>query len=125
MPLRIPGYQRPYRWTTKNVADLLGDIDVAIEEADKHNDYRYRIGSAILHRNEAEGRLDIVDGQQRVITLLLIMLNLNPNESFPLLEEATFSDHETQVNMRTNFESIADWVGYQPEEWRKRAMRAF
>lgn len=125
MDLRIPGYQRPYRWTKKNVADLLGDIGTAIEEADKHHDYRYRIGSVILHRNEAEGFFDIVDGQQRVLTLLMIMLHLCPDASFPLLEEATFSDCETQTNMRVNYEFIADWVGYQSEEWRGRAVKAF
>ena len=26
--LRIPGYQRPYRWTTKNISDLLADINI-------------------------------------------------------------------------------------------------
>ena len=125
LPLRIPEYQRPYRWTNKNVADLLGDINTAIAEAKRYSDYRYRIGSVILHRNEVDGHFDIVDGQQRVITLLLIMLYLDPNTSFPLLEEATFSDRETQANMRANHEFIADWVGYQPDEWRESAVRAF
>lgn len=125
MPLRIPGYQRPYRWATKNVADLLGDIAAAIEEADRYPGYRYRIGSVILHRNEVNGHLDIVDGQQRVLTLLLIMLHIDPGASFPLLEEATFSDRETQANMRANYEFIGDWVGYQPDEWCEKAVRAF
>ena len=125
LSLRVPAYQRPYRWTTKNVADLLGDINTAIEEAGKHPDYRYRIGSVILHRNEVDGCLDIVDGQQRVLTLLLIMLHLDPGASFPLLDNATFSDRETQDNMRANYEFIGDWVGYQPDEWREKAARSF
>lgn len=123
--LRVPGYQRPYRWTTRNVADLLGDIGTAIEEADRYPGYRYRIGSVILHRNEADGCLDIVDGQQRVLTLLLVMLRLDSAASFPLLDNATFSNRETQANMRANFEFIGDWVGYQPDAWRGRAARAF
>ena len=120
MHLRIPGHQWPYRWTTKNVAGLLSDIATAIEEADRYHDYRYRIGSVILHRC-----LDIVDGQQLVITLPLIMLRLDPSAGFQLLDTATFSDCETQANMRANCEFIGDWVGYQPDEWRERVMRAF
>lgn len=124
MPLRIPGYQRPYRWTTKNVADLLGDINEVVEEAAKHDGYRYRIGSVILHHDDVDGRFDIVDGQQRVLTLLLLVLCLSPETQFPLLDEGTFSDRETQANMRANYEFISDWVGYQPDEWRGRAMAA-
>lgn len=125
MRLHIPGYQRPYRWTTRNVAALLGDLDTAISEADKIPDFRYRIGTVILHRNDSDDCLDIVDGQQRVLSLLLLMLYLDPDASFPLLSEAVFSDSETQHNLRTNYEFIADWVGYQPEEWRRKAKAAF
>ena len=114
--LRIPSYQRPYRWTARNVSALLGDIDSAISEAVRQPGYRYRIGSVILHRTGAEGSCDIVDGQQRILSLLLLMLILDPGVSLPLLERASFSDRETQRNLRANYELISDWVGYQPEE---------
>ena len=123
--LRIPSYQRPYRWTARNVSALLGDIDSAISEAVRRPGYRYRIGSVILHRTGAEGSCDIVDGQQRILSLLLLMLILDPGVSLPLLERASFSDRETQRNLRANYELISDWVGYQPREWRERAVRAF
>ena len=125
MRLHIPGYQRPYRWTTRNVAALLGDIDTAISEADMITDFRYRIGTVILHRNDLGDCLDIVDGQQRILSLLLLMLYLDPDASFPLLSEAVFSDSETQHNLRTNYVFIADWVDYQPEEWWRKAKAAF
>lgn len=125
MELRIPAYQRPYRWTTKSIADLLVDIDNAVDESAKYDDYRYRIGSVILHDNEAEGCYDLVDGQQRTLSLLLLMLLLDPEARFPLLDSATFHDRETQYNMRTNFEFMRDWVGYQPEGWRGRAIKAY
>lgn len=122
--LRIPSYQRPYRWTARNVSALLGDIDSAISEAVRQPGYRYRIGSVILHRTGAEGSCDIVDGQQRILSLLLLMLILDPGVSLPLLERASFSDRETQRNLRANYELISDWVGYQPEEWRAAAKKA-
>lgn len=122
--LRIPEYQRPYRWTARNVSALLGDIDGAISEAARQPRYRYRIGSVILHRTETEGSCDIVDGQQRILSLLLLMLVLDPDVSLPLLERASFSDRETQRNLRANYELISDWVGCQPEEWRAAAKKA-
>ena len=33
--LRIPPYQRPYKWTKKNITDLLLDIETSIREAKK------------------------------------------------------------------------------------------
>ena len=64
--LSIPSYQRPYRWNTKNVRQLLDDI-LSNKNAGKD---RYRIGSVILHKNG--DNYDIVDGQQRITTLLLL-----------------------------------------------------
>ena len=62
--LRIPDYQRPYKWTVANVAQLIDDIDTF-----RRYD-RYRIGTVILHAKD--GRLEIVDGQQRFVTFCLI-----------------------------------------------------
>ena len=42
--LRIPNYQRPYRWTTKNVHQLLEDISLSMYSGKK----QYRIGSLIF-----------------------------------------------------------------------------
>lgn len=107
------------------MAALLGDIDSAIAESEKQSGFRYRIGTVILHRNEAEGCLDLVDGQQRTLSLLLLMLYLDSDASFPLLREGSFSNAETQRNLRANYEFIADWAAYQPAEWREKAKVAF
>lgn len=66
--LRIPEYQRPYRWNDTNVRQLLEDIKSSFLSGKKH----YLIGSVILHNNEKLKSFDIVDGQQRLTTLLLI-----------------------------------------------------
>ena len=73
--LRIPEYQRPYRWEEKNVRQLLEDI-MASKTSGKKN---YRIGSVILYDNPEEETLDIVDGQQRLTTLYLIMKACSSN----------------------------------------------
>jgi hypothetical protein len=61
--LKIPAYQRPYKWTSKNINQLFGDI-VTHKDAPP-----YRLGTIVLHREG--GDLNIVDGQQRIVSLLL------------------------------------------------------
>jgi len=63
--LKIPHYQRPYKWQKKNVKQLMEDI---IQHKDKS---AYRIGTIVIHKDE-NGDLNIVDGQQRILTLTLI-----------------------------------------------------
>ena len=57
----IPTYQRPYKWTSKNVNQLISDLETFQFQKS------YRLGSLVLHNNE------IVDGQQRIVTLSLIL----------------------------------------------------
>ena len=72
--LKIPPYQRPYKWTAKNANQLLDDIIEAINE----NKEVYRVGTLILHNKNNENKdYDIVDGQQRVITFALLLQALN------------------------------------------------
>lgn len=61
--LTIPQYQRPYKWTGKNINQLFSDIAT---HKDKSS---YRLGTIVFHQEGA--RKNIVDGQQRTITLLL------------------------------------------------------
>ena len=61
----IPSYQRPYKWTLKNIAQLFQDLRT------HQNRSAYRLGTLVFHRN-GKGELEIVDGQQRTLTLFLI-----------------------------------------------------
>lgn len=63
--LKIPDYQRPYKWTSQNVRQLLEDV----ERFKGPN--KYRIGTIVLHKENGEHYL--VDGQQRTISFLLIL----------------------------------------------------
>ena len=108
--LRIPPYQRPYKWTKKNITDLLLDIETSIREAKKYKDFKYRVGTMILYANTEEGKLtyDIVDGQQRILSFLLLKLCLNPDFTCSLLS-ATFSDKVTLGNLHSNSDRIREW----------------
>lgn len=79
--LNVPEYQRPYKWERKHIRNLFYDLREAIEKKTSV----YRIGSVILH-NKNEKQLDIVDGQQRLLSICLFLLAYDQNH---LLEGAT------------------------------------
>ena len=66
--LTIPVYQRPYKWTEKNVIQLLEDIFEYVILKNKN----YRIGNIILENEESPNNL--VDGQQRLTTISLLLI---------------------------------------------------
>ena len=68
--LSIPDYQRPYKWQTKQVQQLLEDLLFHYK-----NKQDYRIGTVIVHHQGSS--FDIVDGQQRITSLLLILKQLD------------------------------------------------
>ena len=108
--LVIPSYQRPYKWTEKNIRELILDIQKGIEDANKYPNFKYRVGTVILYANTEEGKLtyDIVDGQQRILSFLLLKLCLSPNFTCSLLS-ATFSDKVTLGNLHSNSDRIREW----------------
>lgn len=72
--LTIPTYQRPYKWTQVNINQLFQDLDVhQLQSA-------YRLGTVVFHQDLEQitnkkqnmaSSLNIVDGQQRTLTLVL------------------------------------------------------
>jgi uncharacterized protein with ParB-like and HNH nuclease domain len=66
--LVIPPYQRPYKWSEKNCNELFFDMKEALD-AEKS---AYRLGNLIFHKS-ADLKFNIVDGQQRTISLLLLL----------------------------------------------------
>lgn len=115
----IPSYQRPYKWTAKNVNQLIDDIIY-------HNDKSaYRLGTLVIHSEISENNktiLNIVDGQQRTLTLTLIAhaITLNCTEKlkaiykrgeklenyFPKLTNLAFSSEITKANIQNNYKII-------------------
>lgn len=67
----IPEYQRPYSWSTDNVSQLLDDLETSFT----NNEPEYFIGSMICIK-KANNSFEVVDGQQRLTTLSLILVQL-------------------------------------------------
>ncbi len=69
---QIPIYQRPYQWTKENCEKLLDDLFEDYEE-DRESDYF--CGSLVLVKSDPNSKTeiyDIVDGQQRLSTFILL-----------------------------------------------------
>ncbi|WP_367758429.1 DUF262 domain-containing protein [Helicobacter pylori] len=69
---QIPDYQRPYQWTEENCEKLLDDLFEDYEE-DRESDYF--CGSLVLVKSDPNSKTeiyDIVDGQQRLSTFILL-----------------------------------------------------
>lgn len=75
---RVPNYQRGYSWERRQIAEFLEDLELL--GPGRH----HYTGTVILHdthsvshENDAEGNnylpVDIVDGQQRITTILLLL----------------------------------------------------
>lgn len=121
--LALPDYQRPYKWTKKNVEELLTDISGAIDDNQKYGDgFKYRIGTILIHRSQ-DGMLNIVDGQQRIISIALICLYLD--SSFrPALISHSFEDTISRQNIHNNYLFIRQWFSLKGEEEKKLFLEA-
>lgn len=96
--LTIPVYQRPYKWTDQHVSQLFEDIDL------HKNKKAYRLGTLVFHGDkDGEGRgeecLNIVDGQQRTLTLTLAVLAIIETR----LEAS--EDHKDRAIQRTDLKN--------------------
>jgi len=108
--IAIPNYQRPYKWTTKNVNQLIDDILIHKEKSE------YRLGTLVLHNHD--GVFDIVDGQQRTITLTLIAHAIIQKQGKTKEEEKalknfdlkrlnlSFANDISKANIQNNFKQI-------------------
>lgn len=85
---QIPIYQRPYQWTEENCEKLLDDLFFNYED-DRESDYF--CGSLVLITISEDSKAktyDVVDGQQRLSTFILLAKVLATLYSERLTEES-------------------------------------
>lgn len=106
MELLVPKYQRPYKWKEKNVIQLLEDISDSFFA----NRKSYRLGTVILHNDKETNRLNIVDGQQRLVTISIVLYFL---KFTPSILKEKFPHVTSKNNVKHNFNKIKNWF----ENW--------
>lgn len=88
--LSLPDYQREYCWEDKNIIDLWHNLKKI------QNGKPFHLGTIILH--DYKNKYDIIDGQQRLITLSIILLALGYKKYLPLLT-ASYESTDTQEHI--------------------------
>ncbi|GAA9902088.1 DUF262 domain-containing protein [Helicobacter pylori] len=108
---QIPIYQRPYQWTEENCEKLLDDLFFNYED-DRESDYF--CGSLVLIAISEDSKAktyDVVDGQQRLSTFILLAKVLATLYSERLTEESKDYLQESLISKygkkdRLNFNAI-------------------
>jgi hypothetical protein len=72
----IPSYQRGYRWTPTQVVQLLEDIREFARRANPQLEDFYCLQPLVI-KARPDGKLEVVDGQQRLTTLFLVLRHFN------------------------------------------------
>ncbi len=85
----IPDYQRGYAWEKKQVDDLLKDVEHLMSDGAA---LRHYTGTLVLSRPQgvAEGEFHVVDGQQRLTTLVIFLHQVC--ERLPAEQKAAFAE---------------------------------
>lgn len=97
----IPEYQRAYAWGKKQLQDFIDDV----ENQNLHKDYFF--GTLLFHERGSEGNyelIDVVDGQQRITTLIIFMKLLldklkSMGDDVEILEE-TYLQYKKEFKLR-------------------------
>lgn len=95
---KIPLYQRNYAWGEPEISQLFADITAGLEEQPNQP---YYLGTLVVARSQIKKGSDkedhdyeLIDGQQRFTTLLIILINLRNRKALG----------ETQINAELSFE---------------------
>ena len=88
---RIPGYQRPYAWTTEQARELFDDLLTFMQAAGGPVEEMppYFLGSIVLIKSDTSPEADVVDGQQRLTTLTILLAAIRASVSEPSASEVT------------------------------------
>lgn len=100
----IPMYQRPYTWGEDECSQLWQDIVEFFNDSDKQKDDKYFLGSIVTYTENDKKEQNIIDGQQRTTTLMLLIkalhtkiLNAKGNESNRLIDNIVSCLWETNM----------------------------
>jgi len=118
----IPEYQRPYKWSVQSIDDMLWDINNSVQQSFSYSNYKYRIGTIILHKTDDV--LNVVDGQQRLISLTLISKYLDHDYDNAILRN-TFYDKITQKHIHDNYIHIKEWFSLRDKDIKESFKKAF
>jgi len=132
----IPAYQRGFRWSRLQVTQLLDDIRDFTKRRNPQPEEFYCLQPLVI-KVRSSGDFEVVDGQQRLTTLLLILRHFNERlaekyrqtlfmlgyETRPGLDEFLETSNEEAANDNVDFfhlyqaiQAIEEWFGQRDSE---------
>ncbi|QDF68527.1 DUF262 domain-containing protein [Shewanella sp. SNU WT4] len=104
----IPSYQRPYVWTDEDAVKLFEDIKTAFESKEA----QYFIGSALSARRDTATHdvYELIDGQQRTTTLMLISIAFRASKIPCALAEVSVLGKQSRLGFEIR-ESVSNLLG--------------
>ncbi len=99
----IPVYQRNYAWGVVEIEQLVQDLYKAFEQ-DK--DKAYYLGTLVVH-HRADGRYEVIDGQQRLTTLHILNKCLSKFDDGCDLYKIQWDAEQTNLQFESRPESKA------------------
>ncbi|KFH27552.1 hypothetical protein JM68_00715 [Helicobacter pylori] len=110
---QIPIYQRPYQWGKEQCEELLNDL---FENYEDHGEDDYFCGSLVFIQSDKDNKTDIVDGQQRLSTFILlakVLATLYSERLAPIIQEYLqeswsdrYEDGEKKKRKRLDFDLV-------------------
>jgi uncharacterized protein with ParB-like and HNH nuclease domain len=96
----IDYFQREYRWQEKHIKQLIEDLTETFLKSYKDGDARhdvekyqnYYLGPVVFSKNTENGKMSIIDGQQRITSLTLLLIYLNNIQNKNAKEKVNISE---------------------------------
>jgi len=108
----IPSYQRGYRWTERQVEDLLNDVWDFITKTGKKDNEWYCLQPVVVKKTN--NHYEVLDGQQRLTTIFLILKHL---ERFIESEKKSFEiEYETRNTESSNSKLFLQSIDLKSEK---------
>lgn len=96
---RIPNYQRGYAWTSKEVNDLIDDLEYVTDDESIEDHYLNSVVVAEKQGETSTDTSDVIDGQQRLLTASLLA-----NEILRKASELCTGEDQNTRQLRRNIE---------------------
>jgi uncharacterized protein with ParB-like and HNH nuclease domain len=98
----IPDYQRPYSWSRNEIRDMLNDV---MSVADRESEHYFGAFVFNREREKSERIIEVIDGQQRLITVAILLYVLRYIYSLP-----SFKDKDPGVEHRR--QKMSDYLEF-------------
>lgn len=114
----IPLYQRAYSWTDAEIEQLIDDVYDVEEETDK-----YYIGSLIVF--ERDDCYEVIDGQQRLTTLMLLLAYLRDRDEAPSFSLENTLSYDCRQRATKTFSRLIDRKSVPDDECDKALLNGY